>query len=81
MGQLGVFHLYHLFHAKWALSGEKKIALSLSVDVFSRKVLIGDTIFKSGLVETGPPFYVVIRATQRSTRLQGKGSTFISQLF
>ena len=57
------------------------IALYLSVNVFSRKVLIGDTIFTSGLVETGPPFYVVIRATQRSTRLQGKGSTFISQLF
>ena len=81
MGQMGAFHLYHLFHAKWALSGEKKIALYLSVDVFSRKVLIGDTIFTSGLVETGPPFYVVIRAAQRSTRLQGKGSTFISQLF
>ena len=59
----------------------KKIALYLSVNVFSRKVLIGDTIFTSGLVETGPPFYVVIRATQRFTRLQGKGSTFISQIF
>ena len=32
-------------------------------------------------METGPPFYVVIRATRRSSRLQGKGSTFISQLF
>ena len=32
------------------------------------------------LLGTGPPFYVVIRATRRSTRLQGKGSTFISQL-
>ena len=31
--------------------------------------------------ETGPPFYVVIRATWRSTRLQGKECTFISQLF
>ena len=27
---------------------------------------------------TGPPFYVVIRATWRSSHLQGKGSTFIS---
>ena len=25
------------------------------------------------LMETGPPFYVVIRATRRSSRLQGKG--------
>jgi len=28
---------------------------------------------------TGPPFYVVIRATRRSSRLQGKGSaSFLS---
>ena len=33
------------------------------------------------LVETGPPFYVVVRATRRSSRLQSKGSTFIPQLF
>ena len=51
MGQMGAFHLYHIFHAKWALSGENKIALYLSVNVFSRKVLVGDTIFTSGLVE------------------------------
>ena len=30
---------------------------------------------------TGSPFYVVIRATRRSSRLQCKGSTFISPLF
>ena len=53
---MGVFHLYHIFHAKWALSGEKKIALYLSVNVFSRKVLIVDTIFLCLLVETEPPF-------------------------
>ena len=28
-----------------------------------------------------PPFYVVIRATGRSSCLQGKGSAFICQLF
>ena len=33
------------------------------------------------LMETGPPFYVVIRATRSSSRHQGKGRTFISQLF
>ena len=32
-------------------------------------------------METGPAFYVVIQATRRPRRLQGKGSTFISQLF
>ena len=32
-------------------------------------------------METGPPFYVVIRATRRPSRLKDKGSTFISQLF
>ena len=29
----------------------------------------------------GRPFYVVIRATRRSNLWQGKGITFISQLF
>ena len=53
----------------------KKNALYLSVIVFSTKVL-------RLLLETGPLFfYVVIQATQRSNHLQGKGSTFISQLF
>ena len=33
------------------------------------------------LLETGPPFYVVVRATRRSGRLQSKDSTFIPQLF
>ena len=31
--------------------------------------------------QTGPQFYVVIRATRKSSRFQGKGSNFISQLF
>ena len=58
----------------------KKKGLSLSVNVFSTKVLIGDTILASPS-QYGTPFYVVIRATQRSSHLQGKGSTLISQLF
>ena len=33
------------------------------------------------LLETEPPFFVVIRATRRSSHFQGKGSTFISRLF
>ena len=33
------------------------------------------------LFETGSPFYVGTRATRRSNRLQGNGSTYISQLF
>ena len=32
-------------------------------------------------LEMGLPFYVVIRATRRSSLLQCKGSTFISRLF
>ena len=44
-----------------------KMALYLSVNLFSTKVL----------VEMGPPFYVVTRATRRTSRLKGKGSTFI----
>ena len=58
---------------------KQKNALYLSVNVFSTKILIGDTILTSPTGD-GPPFYVVIRATQRTNRLQGKGSSFISQL-
>ena len=57
-----------------------KNALYLSVKVFSTKVLIGK-LFQCLQLETGSPFYVVIRATRRSSHLQCKGSTFISQLF
>ena len=46
-----------------------KKALNLSVNVFSTKVLIGDTILLRLLLETGPPFYMVIRATRRSSHL------------
>ena len=53
---------------------EKKNVLYLSVNVFSTKVLIGNTTLRV-LMETGPPFYVVIRATQRSRRLQCKEKT------
>ena len=50
---------------------EKK-ALYWSVHVFRRrKCSLG----------TGPSCYVVIPATGRSSRLQCKGTTFISQLF
>ena len=50
-----------------------KNTLYLRVNVFSRKVLIGDTIFTSRRL----PFYVVIRATRGSSHLQGKGSTLV----
>ena len=56
--------------------------LFLIVNVLSSKALIGDTIrFLRFLLETGPPLYMVIRARRRSSHLQGKGSTFISQSF
>ena len=45
----------------------------------ARKHKLG-TLFLRVLLETGPPLYVVVRATRRSNRLQGNGSTFISQL-
>ena len=47
-------------------------AFYLSVEVSSTNVLIGDTILRL-LIETGPPFYVAVRATQSSSRLHGKG--------
>ena len=45
----------------------KKNALHLSVNVFSTKVLTGDTFLRL-LLETGPPFYEVIRAKRRYSR-------------
>ena len=80
MGQMGAFHLHHLFHAKWALSGEKKIALFLGVNVFSRKVLIGDTIFTSPCGDGT----AILRKHLSHTKVYpfaAQGSTFISQLF
>ena len=38
------------------------------------------TLFLRPLLETGPPSYMAIPATQRSSRLQGRGSTFDSFL-
>ena len=57
-----------------------KDALFLSVNEFSTKVLIGDTIFHL-LVEEGAAFYVFVRATRRSSLLEGKDSTFVFKLF
>ena len=56
----------------------KNNALSLSVIVFSPKVLIADTIFLCLQLETGPPFNMVIRATQfKSTRLHCNGLEYL----
>ena len=50
----------------------KKCTLfDFGVNVFDMKVLLG-TLFLRFLLETRPPFYVVIRATRRSNRLQYK---------
>ena len=58
------------------------VLLRKFTNVFRTKVLIGETTFTSpALLDTGPPFYVVIWATRGSSHLQGKGSTFISQFF
>ena len=53
-------------------TSDAKNALYLSVNLFSTKI--------RPLLETGPPHYVAIRATQRSNRLQARGSTFDSLL-
>ena len=54
-----------------------KNALSLSVNAFSTNLLIGDTIFMS---PTGDGTDI-LQGHPRSSNLQGKGSTFISQAF
>ena len=50
--------------------------------MFSKKVLSEDTMFTSPTEDRGPPFYVVIRATRRFSRLwPADSSAFISHLF
>ena len=46
----------------------------------ARKYLLR-TLFLRLPMEMGAPFYVVMRGTQKSSRLKDKGSTFISQLY
>ena len=58
---------------------KQKIALYLSVNVFSTKILIGNTVFTSTTVDgtvtlRGHPSH----AKLRSSRLQRKGTSFIS---
>lgn len=52
-------------------------ALYLRVNVLNTKVLIGDNIF---FFYMGVPLHVLIRVTQRFSRLQSKGNTFSCQL-
>ena len=61
----------------WAMKTRslRKQVLYLSVNVLSSERIL----FLRLLQETRPSFYLVIRATQRSSHLQGKGGTFISQ--
>ena len=59
---------------------EKKKRSYLSVNVFSKKVLIGDTIFTSP-TEDGTAILRGHLSYGRSSHLRGKGSTFIFQLF
>ena len=59
---------------------ETKKKCTLNVNVSSAKVLMG-TLFLRLLMQTGLPFYVIIWTMWRSSNLQGKDSTFNSQLF
>ena len=59
---------------------ETKKKCTLNVNVSSVKVLMG-TLFLRLLMQTGLPFYVIIWTMWRSSNLQGKDSTFNSQLF
>ena len=54
----------------------------LSINVFSKNSkYLGTQFIMSIELEIELSFYVVIQAMRRSRRLQGKGSTFIFQLF
>ena len=59
---------------------ETKKKCTLNVNVSRAKVLMG-TLFLRLLMQTGLPFCVIIWTTWRSSNLQGKDSTFNSQLF
>ena len=59
---------------------KKKKRSYLSVNVFSKKVLIGDTIFTSP-TEDGTAILRGHLSYGSSSHLRGKGSTFIFQLF
>ena len=54
---------------------------SVLVSMYLALLIINWILFLLLQLETGPPFHVVILATRKSSRLQCKGSTFISQLF
>ena len=54
-------------------------ALYLRVNVLNTKVLIGDNIYI--FFYMGVPLHVLIRVTQRFSRLQSKGNTFSCQLY
>ena len=58
---------------EWKATVQAKKSTFLSVNVFSTKVLIGDNFYVS-YWRRDRHFFVVIRATRRSSRLQRKGS-------
>ena len=59
----------------------KKTALSSSVNVFSTKVLIGDIIFTSPTGDGAAFLRGRSSHAKIASHLQGKGSTYIPQLF
>ena len=68
-------------HKEWLINGLMikmgKNALYLSINAFSSKVLNGNTIFMSPTGDRTD----ILHGHPRSSNLQGKGSTFISQTF
>ena len=82
---IGSFHFrYHVCSTSLPLPGiigkENKMHFNWVSMNSARKYQLG-TLFLRLQLETRQSFYVVIPATRRSSRLQCKGSTFISQLF
>ena len=72
--------ILHVYSQKTRGVCFRELSCSLVSMYLARKYLVR-TLFLRPLLETGPPFYALIRATRRATRLLGKGSTFIFQLF
>ena len=77
---LSISYLFHIVTFSGIIGKEnEKHFIWVSMNS-ARKYQLG-TLFLRLQLETGQSFYVVIPATRRSSRLQCKGSTFISQLF
>ena len=77
---LPIYETTHFFERESDDQNFKKRALLQCQCIEHESTVYLRTVFNVSILETGLSFYVVIvRATQRTSHLQSKGKTFISQ--